>query len=87
MTRMVYNPNQIKSADPVTYDANGNVIPLSQRFNPESDSISYSVISSKFLRDDPRFAKLKEEGRLETGVDVNNFTGLHTMLHSPDMAF
>jgi hypothetical protein len=81
------NENQIKSADPVTYDESGNVIPLSQRFNPESDSISYSVISSKFLRDDPRFAKLKAEGRLETGVDVNNFTGLHTMLHSPDMAF
>jgi len=27
----------IKSADPVTRDADGNVIPLSQRFNPKSD--------------------------------------------------
>lgn len=27
------------SADPIVRDANGNVIPLSQRFNPESDSI------------------------------------------------
>lgn len=26
-------PSQIKSADPVTYDDNGNVIPLSERFN------------------------------------------------------
>jgi RNA polymerase sigma factor (sigma-70 family) len=33
----VFDPNQIKSADPVTYDADGNVIPLSQRFNPKSD--------------------------------------------------
>jgi hypothetical protein len=27
------------SADPVTYDSNGNIIPLSKRFNPSSDSI------------------------------------------------
>ena len=32
----------IKSADPVTYDENGEVIPLSQRFNPENDSILYA---------------------------------------------
>ena len=33
------NPSQIKSADPVTYDDNGNVIPLSQRFNKRSEDI------------------------------------------------
>jgi len=38
-TTILLNPSQIKSADPVTYDAKGNVIPLSQRFNPESPSI------------------------------------------------
>lgn len=27
--------SQVKSADPVTYDDNGNVIPLSERFNPQ----------------------------------------------------
>jgi len=36
------DPSQIKSADPVTYDSNGNVIPLSKRFNPANDSILYS---------------------------------------------
>lgn len=36
---IILNPNQIKSAAPVTYDAQGNIIPLSQRFNPNSDSI------------------------------------------------
>jgi hypothetical protein len=35
----IYSPEQAKSADPVTRDAQGNVIPLSQRFNPASDSI------------------------------------------------
>ena len=33
----------VKSADPITRDAEGNVIPLSQRFNPASDSILYAA--------------------------------------------
>lgn len=35
-------PSQIKSADPITRDADGNIIPLSQRFNQDSNSILYS---------------------------------------------
>lgn len=38
----VYSPYQIKSADPVTYDDEGNVIPLSQRFNEGNEDIRYS---------------------------------------------
>lgn len=30
---VVFNSNQIKSSEPITYDDNGNVIPLSKRFN------------------------------------------------------
>lgn len=41
--RMVLDPNQIKSADPVTRDASGAVIPLSQRFDSTKDSISFSL--------------------------------------------
>jgi hypothetical protein len=33
--------NNIKSADPITYDDQGNVIPLSQRFNIESPDIRF----------------------------------------------
>ncbi|MEE1046098.1 MAG: hypothetical protein U0M60_01605, partial [Clostridia bacterium] len=37
-----FNPeSQVKSADPVTYDDNGDVIPLSQRFKGENDDIRY----------------------------------------------
>jgi hypothetical protein len=36
---VVFDPTQIKSADPVTYDDAGQVIPLSQRFNSESPDI------------------------------------------------
>jgi len=40
---VVANPNQIKSADPITRDADGNVIPLSQRFDESRDEISFSI--------------------------------------------
>ena len=40
---VVFDSNQIKSADPVTYDDNGNVIPLSERFNSDSDDIRFQM--------------------------------------------
>ena len=40
---IAFSPNQIKSAEPVTYDDNGNVIPLAERFNPEKEDIRYSI--------------------------------------------
>lgn len=39
---VVFDPEKIKSSDPVTYDDSGNVIPLSERFNPKNDDIRYS---------------------------------------------
>lgn len=39
---IAFSPKQIKLADPVTYDDNGNVIPLSERFNSSSDDIRFS---------------------------------------------
>ena len=38
-----FSSNQIKSAEPVTYDNDGNVIPLSERFNEQDNDIRYSV--------------------------------------------
>ena len=38
---VVKDSNQIKSNDPVTFDDNGNVIPLHDRFNLDSDDIRY----------------------------------------------
>ena len=40
---VAFYPEQIKSADPVTYDDDGNVIPLSKRFNTEERDIRYSM--------------------------------------------
>lgn len=49
---VVRNPNQIKSADPVTYDEAGNVIPLSQRFDSTKDSISFSIGTRRVMPSD-----------------------------------
>ena len=38
-----FDASQMKSADTVTYDDNGNVIPLSERFNRENPDIRYSI--------------------------------------------
>ena len=40
---VIFNPNNAKSADAVTYDDNGNVIPLSQRFDAGKEDIRYSA--------------------------------------------
>ena len=40
---VVFNPSQIKSADPITRDDAGNVIPLSQRFQEASPDIRRSI--------------------------------------------
>lgn len=38
---IAFEPNQIKSAEPVTYDDQGNVIPLSKRFDFNNNDIRY----------------------------------------------
>lgn len=40
---VIRKSNQVKSADPITYDDNGNVIPLSERFNDKNNDIRFSM--------------------------------------------
>lgn len=49
---IVFQPEQIKQTDPVTYDDAGNVIPLSKRFNTENQDIRYSTreMDSQYMR-------------------------------------
>lgn len=42
----VFEPNQIKSAEPVTYDDAGNIIPLEERFQPTSPDIRRQAIDT-----------------------------------------
>lgn len=56
---------QIKSADPVTYDDNGDVIPLSERFNQKKDDIRFS------RRSKPEGGKITAQINTETpGMDL-----------------
>ena len=45
-TYAVFDPNQIKSADPVTYNDAGKVIPLSERFDVGRDDIRFMPAES-----------------------------------------
>lgn len=40
---IVFDSEQVKSLDPVTYDDNGKIIPLSERFNPENLDIRWHI--------------------------------------------
>ena len=53
----IFNPNNAKSADAVTYDDNGNVIPLSQRFDTGKEDIRYSARYAA-AEENPEIAKL-----------------------------
>jgi len=46
---IMLDPEKIKSADPVTYDDQGNPIPLSERFNQESPDIRYQLPDNAVL--------------------------------------
>lgn len=49
---------QVKSADPITYDDKGNVIPLSKRFEPSTPDIRYQKASTG-----PARLKQEKEGK------------------------
>ena len=55
---LALNSSQLKSADAVTRDDSGNVIPLSERFDPSEGDIRYSLKST-----DSRGRELSEEQR------------------------
>lgn len=69
---IAFNPNQIKSADPVTYDDDGNIIPLSARFNEESDDIRWSIgrpTDTKAERKDAEEADRLYDAQLEDVIE------------------
>lgn len=46
---VVLNPNNVKSADPVTYNDNGDVLSLSERFNTKTSDIRYNLNTGEFI--------------------------------------
>ena len=69
---VVFNSNQIKSSEPITYDDKGNVIPLSKRFINYSVDIRYQ---SRDTEPDYNFSKAlnnKEWGSFYASVIESN---------------
>ena len=64
---VIWNPKQIKSAEPVTFDAKGKAVPLSQRFDRESDSILYAAEKvDRIVFHDTAAAALSEAESIKT---------------------
>ena len=80
---VAFEPNQIKSADPVTYDDAGNIIPLSERFNPEKEDIRYSLSEETAQIFDAAKAKfgttydMREAGYILPDGSMLDFSGRH----------
>ena len=72
----VFRANQIKSADPVSFDADGNIIPLSERFDDNRSEISYSIGFEDDGIDPKEFARQRtpeEEALAQKLRELRNF--------------
>lgn len=58
-----FSSEQIKSADAVTYDNDGNVIPLSERFNPDEVDIRYSADEEYIPESAAEYGQMKRQGK------------------------
>lgn len=72
---VVFSPGQIKLADPMTYDDNGNVIPLSLRFNSSSVDIRENTMSGDerymMLAKDPESNKVELQRMVDEKAEKN----------------
>lgn len=67
----VFDNTQFKSADPVTYDDDGNVIPLSKRFNAEEQDIRYQLKSAdEMLEMSKQIAEAEHKAKAVTDAEV-----------------
>lgn len=57
---IAFNPNNVKSADAITYDNNGEVIQLSERFNSSENDIRYNMRGGDFLSNREALAQALE---------------------------
>ena len=61
--------NAVKSADPVTYDDAGNIIPLSERFNQEKEDIRWSLDTDAARKARQAFTVIDTAG-IEDGLEA-----------------
>jgi len=71
---MFRSSSQAKLADPVTYDDQGNIIPLSERFKPDNPDIRWSINTDALRENANVFTEIKPEA-LEKGIEqLRNLT-------------
>lgn len=70
-TVIAFSAEQIKSSDPITYDDQGRVIPLSERFDTGKKDFRYSLPSDDILEDMIK-QYLRKGGVLSENEDVAN---------------
>jgi hypothetical protein len=75
---IAFDPNQIKSADPATYDNEGNLIPLSKRFDLSKQDIRFMPYSPELPKtedEDPKYIippnPIEKERKGEIAVMAN----------------
>ncbi len=76
---IAFYPEQAKSADPVTYDDDGNVLPLSERFNEEKTDIRYSI-----EEEGEDFAQLAQELREKNKAKLNSWEDTRDRIYDRD---
>jgi len=68
---VVFSPEQIKSAEPVTRDDSGRVIPLFERFNAQTPDIRYSVsANAKKLMEMEPVARIEADKFSKSDTDL-----------------
>lgn len=75
---VVFDQNQMKSAELITYDDNGNIIPLEQRFDYGSNDVRYSIdVDNEVsnikinMSDDQRYEVLKNKKIQPQNIEVD----------------
>ena len=68
---ILFNSDQLKSADAITYDDNGNFIPLSERFNTEKPDIRWSIAE---LPDGQKYVNVDTDQNIFDGVEPKDYS-------------
>ena len=78
---VIRNSEQVKSAEAVTYDDNGDVIPLSERFNSEKADIRYSPRdNSSSVNDTEMFSRQLNDWLSGGGQKKGSYNGVYFKL-------
>jgi len=86
----VLDPSQIKSADPATYDDEGKLIPLSERFNTRSNDIRYKpskkIEGAEGIEIAPGFQKAPTKGGKWAVYASNDLLATGKQFDTPEAA-